>query len=482
MIGSLSREIDGAELAVAREPFAFDGPIDPAATIELDNLIVGAPRYRTELLGVRPELLVLGAQTVRARLEADSIVLDIARGVLSIVFRTSVDASDKKQRLLLALDRGAAAAADDQTSPMLTSAASPPLPFPGRPEEHRSRPPSSGLPFRAETGAPPSPIAPVRPAAPGPTMQFDARPASPPVVAAPSSASPIAQRAPAVEPSIVHASRPSAPPSALAASNAAADSTPKHDRARAAARVERDPPPEELDAVFVDAAAAGAWASLGAKPRRGYVRATEGATRPSESLGAEQIARAPLTAPSALLGRERRPTSAVVAGELTFDLRPREELGGLVAFAERAKRGAPLDRVLEEAKAALENGWLSDRALRPHVERLSEALASAKSSGREIVRRACLERGLHVERLVLGESHLVGRLASIPAELSVPSGAGTSAAPLAFPIYVPSRFRASLPLFDRFSVRALITLHARADEAEASAVSARAVALFRLPS
>ncbi len=170
-------------------------------------------------------------------------------------------------------------------------------------------------------------------------------------------------------------------------------------------------------------------------------------------------------------GRFRAPL-LVVPGELRFAFDTIEALRLTVSAALPFAPGdARLREALDLARELLATPWLTP--LSHAAEALTQRVQEAFTQGGRppaylggVVDRALLERRAYQRRTVLGADRIRATLA-LPGE-----------APR--PVYLPTEAAASLPMFPAFDARLLVEVHPPQDQAEASPVALKALAIGRV--
>ncbi len=164
------------------------------------------------------------------------------------------------------------------------------------------------------------------------------------------------------------------------------------------------------------------------------------------------------------------PPHVVVSGDLIILLDDRVLLEAICGIIQPLlAKDKALAEAHELAKTALEGTWTLPRSIDQALKKLREALSKDVQGGIEqSARRQVLERKDLDQRAVLGAQHIRASLAFTDTQ--------------SMTIYLPQVMKDRLPLYERFPVRILATVHPRQDpqEASQSALVAEAVAR-RLP-
>lgn len=444
------------------EPFA------PDALIVLDNLVPHHERFVTQLVPVRPRAMFTGReQTENLAMRADALWIDSSTGVATLTFRTELllRSHDEAGRVLIVLEGGEV---QDVTA---TDPAEPPRELQARP---------GSLPFRAEAGAPP-PAQPLLPQS-GATRVFRAQDVSaaptppPPQPVVRSALTPPAEPLPSYlakstsEPAPTPHHEPRAQ-SALAASNAAADSsTPQ--RVALASRQAKPSDDERvpLELVWFDEAVD---LRSTAKAKRELTSRVVDA--PSPAANAVRALRALETTPRAELQRlvaealRSASTSGeifAVEGSLVPELARRDELEATIGMAQQFPT---VDKsALDSAQAVLANEWSPPGSVDAALTRVREQLnriARGELRVETAVRQLLLSRKRFREVTLLGSQRIVLKLVWDGTE------------PL--PLYAPAAVRDRLPLIDVLPARLLVRAVPRQEQGESCNEALVPVAIAR---
>lgn len=461
---------DGVTLPVEMDAAAFQSampdqqqaePFAPDARIVLDNLVPHHERFVTQLVPVRPRAMFTGReQTENLSMRADALWIDTATGIATLTFRAELllRSHDEAGRVLIVLEGGEV---QDVTA---TDPAEPP-------REVQVRPGS--LPFRADANPPP-PAQPIHSQS-GATRVFRADPPPEPVVR--SVVTPPAEPLPSylAKSASEHPRTPHHAPhaeSALAASNAAADSSPKPSLALVSRQAKvSDDERIPLELLWFDESAD---LRSTAKARReltsrGADNASSPATHAVRALrGLDITPRAELSRLVAEALRSASTSGEIIAaeGSLVPELSRRDELEGTIGVAQQLPS---LDKaVLEGAQAVLGNEWSSPATIDAALTRVREQVNRVVRGDLRVesaVRQMLLTRRRFREVTLLGSQRIVLRLV----------WDGTD--PL--PLYAPVAVRDRLPLIDVLPVRVLVRPVPRQEQGEACNEALVPVAIAR---